>query len=167
MKHFAALLLFAAAPALAAPPAGFADRVEKLRTEAGIPGMSVAIVEQGKPVMAQGFGVRKLGTTDKVDAHTIFQTGSTGKALTAAALAQLVDQGKIGWDDPVIQHLPWFRMYDPYVTREITVRDLLVHRSGLGLGAGDLMFVPRTYLSRKESVKRIANIKPATSFRSG
>ena len=88
MKHFAALLLFAAAPALAAPPAGFADRVEKLRTEAGIPGMSVAIVEQGKPVMAQGFGVRKLGTTDKVDAHTIFQTGSTGKALTAAALAQ-------------------------------------------------------------------------------
>lgn len=167
MKHLAALLLFAAAPALAAPPAGFAERVEKLRAEAGVPGLSVAIVEQGRPTMAQGFGVRKLGGNAKVDEHTIFQTGSTGKALTAAALALLVDQGKIGWDDPVIDHIPWFRMYDAYVTREITVRDLLVHRSGLGLGAGDLMFVPRTNLSRKESVKRIANIKPATSFRSG
>lgn len=167
MKRLAALLLFAAAPALAAPPAGFAERVEKLRVEAGVPGLAVAIVEQGKPTMSQGFGVRKLGESARVDEHTIFQTGSTGKALTAAALALLVDQGKIGWDDRVIDHIPWFRMYDATVTREITVRDLLVHRSGLGLGAGDLMFVPRTNLTRKESVKRIANIKPATSFRSG
>lgn len=167
MKHFAALLLFAAAPALAAPPADFAQRLETLRTRAGIPGLSIAIVEQGKPVMAEGFGVRKLGGDQPVDSHTIFQTGSTGKALTAAALALLVDQGKIGWDDRVIDHIPWFRMYDAYVTREITIRDLLVHRSGLGLGAGDLMFVPRTNLTRKESVQRIANIKPATSFRSG
>ena len=76
-------------------------------------------------------------------------------------------QGKIGWDDKVIDRLPGFQMYDPWVTREMTIRDLLVHRSGLGLGAGDLLFVPRTNLSRAESVKRLRYIKPATSFRSG
>src|SRR3546814_3852284 len=86
--------------------------------------------------------------------------------MTAAALAVLVDEGKIGWDDPVIQHMPWFRMYDPWVTREITIRDLLVHRSGLGLGQGDLMFVPRTHLTRKQTVERVAYLKPKTSFRS-
>ena len=75
--------------------------------------------------------------------------------------------GKIGWDDRVIDRLPGFQMYDPWVTREITIRDLLVHRSGLGLGEGDLMFVPRTNLSRAESVRRLRYLKPATSFRSG
>jgi CubicO group peptidase (beta-lactamase class C family) len=103
----------------------------------------------------------------RVDADTIFPTGSTGKAFTAAALATLVDAGKIAWDDKVIDRLPGFQMYDPWVTREITIRDLLVHRSGLGLGAGDLMFVPRGSISRAEAVKRLRNIKPATSFRSG
>ena len=77
-----------------------------------------------------------------MDADTIFPNGSTGKAFTSAGLAILVDQGRIGWDDKVIDHMPWFRMYDPWVTREITVRDLLVHRSGLGLGAGDLLAAP-------------------------
>ena len=76
-------------------------------------------------------------------------------------------QGKIGWDDKVIDHLPGFQMYDPWVTREMTIRDLLVHRSGLGLGAGDLLFVPRTNLTRAESVRRLRYMKPATSFRSG
>ena len=75
--------------------------------------------------------------------------------------------GKIGWDDKVIDRLPGFQMYDPWVTREMTIRDLLVHRSGLGLGAGDLLFVPRTNLTRAESVRRLRYIKPATSFRSG
>jgi CubicO group peptidase (beta-lactamase class C family) len=101
-----------------------------------------------------------------VDADTLFQTGSTGKAVTAAALAVLVDEGRISWDDPVIKHMPWFRMYDPWVTREITIRDLLVHRSGLGLGQGDLMLVPRTRLTRRETVERVAHLKPKTSFRS-
>ena len=110
--------------------------------EHGVPGMAIAIVEDGKPVLAKGYGVRKLGSPERVDADTIFPTGSTGKAITTAALAVLVDDGKMKWDDKVIDHMPWFRMYDPWVTREMTVRDLLVHRSGLGLGAGDLMFVP-------------------------
>jgi CubicO group peptidase (beta-lactamase class C family) len=156
-----------ACAALAAPPKNFERRVEAVRTEIGVPGMAIAIVENGKITFARGFGVKQLGKTDPVDADTIFPTGSTGKALTVAALATLVDAGKIGWDDKVIDRLPGFEMYDPWVTREITIRDLLVHRSGLGLGAGDLMFVPRTNLTRAESVRRLRYIKPATSFRSG
>lgn len=167
-RHLLALPLLAlAAPALADPPAGLDAKVEQIRQQTGAPGIAVAIVEHGKTTLAKGWGVRKIGEPAKVDADTIFQTGSTGKAFTAAALAILVDQGKIGWDDKVIDHMAWFRMYDPWVTREITVRDLLVHHSGLGLGAGDLLFVPRGSLSRKETVKRLAYIKPATSFRSG
>jgi CubicO group peptidase (beta-lactamase class C family) len=155
------------ASVFAAPPADFEARVEKLRKDVGVPGMSVVIVENGKVTMAKGFGVRALGGSEPVDADTIFPTGSTGKAVTSAALAVLVDRGKIGWDDKVIDHLPDFAMYDPWVTREITIRDLLVHRSGLGLGEGDLLFVPRGGLSRAESVKRIRYLKPATSFRYG
>ena len=167
MIRLLTVLLLLAGPAAAAPPSGFAARVEALRVAAGVPGMSVAIVENGAPTLIQGFGVRALGGAAKVDAATIFPNGSTGKAFTTAALATLVDAGRIGWDDHVIDRLPWFRMYDPWVTREMTIRDLLVHRSGLGLGEGDLLFVPRASLSRRESVRRLAFLKPATSFRSG
>lgn len=160
-------LLITASCAAAAPPDGFDARVEALRKAAGVPGMTIAIVENGKPTLTRGFGLRRLGAPERVDADTIFPTGSTGKAVTTAALATLVDAGKIGWDDKVVDHLPGFQMYDPWVTREITIRDLLVHRSGLGYGAGDLLFVPRSNLSRAETVRRIRFIKPATSFRSG
>jgi CubicO group peptidase (beta-lactamase class C family) len=164
---FALISLALAGIAVSQPPAGFGQRVETLRKQIGVPGMAVAIVENNKVTFAQGFGSRALGKPERVDADTIFPTGSTGKAFTVAALGILVDQGRIGWDDKVIDHLPGFQMYDPWVTREMTIRDLLVHRSGLGLGAGDLMFVPRTNLSRAESVRRLRYIKPATSFRSG
>jgi len=168
MKRIAlATLALACSTALAAPPEGFEQRVETLRKEIGVPGMAVAIVEDDKVTFAKGFGIKKLGSPETVDADTIFPTGSTGKAFTTADLAILVDQGKLGWDDKVTDRLPGFEMYDPWVTREMTVRDLLVHRSGLGLGAGDLMFVPRSNLSRAESVRRLRYIKPATSFRSG
>jgi CubicO group peptidase (beta-lactamase class C family) len=163
----ALLVWTVAAAANAAPPAGFEARVDKLRKQVGVPGMAIAIVENDNVTLAKGFGVSALGDAVAVDADTIFPTGSTGKAFTVAALGILVDQGRIGWDDKVIDHLPWFQMYDPWVTREITIRDLLVHRSGLGLGAGDLLMVPRTNLSRAESVRRLRYIKPATSFRSG
>lgn len=162
----AVLALSLAAPLSAAPPAGFAGEVERLRQDIGIPGMAISIVEDGEVTFDQGFGVRKLGGIEPVDAQTIFPNGSTGKAFTTAALALLVDQGKIAWDDPVIKHMPWFAMYDPWVTREMTVRDLLVHRSGLGLGEGDLLLVPRSDRSRRESVERLRYLKPATSFRS-
>lgn len=158
--------MLVAAPVHAAPPEGFEARVEELRKAAGVPGMYVAVVEQGKPTLARGFGVRKLGDPAPVGPDTIFPTGSTGKAVTVAALATLVDAGKIGWDDKVIDRLPGFQMYDAWVTREMTIRDLLVHRSGLGLGAGDLLFVPRTNIPRAEAVRRLRYIKPATSFRS-
>ncbi|MBV7257138.1 serine hydrolase [Pacificimonas sp. WHA3] len=155
-----------AAPGLAEPPSGFGSRVERLRLDAGVPGMAIAIVENGRTSLVKGWGVRKQGDASPVDADTIFPTGSTAKAFTATALATLVDEGRLDWDDRVIDHMPWFAMYDAWVTREITVRDLLVHRSGLGLGAGDLLFVPRSRLTRRQTVERLRYLEPATSFRS-
>ena len=160
------LLLLMPGAALADPPSELAQRVESLRQRFGSPGAAVAIVENGRTTFAQGFGVTDLANRRTVNADTNFFTGSTGKAFTAAALAVLVDQGKLRWDDRVIDHMPDFRMYDPWVTREMTVRDLLAHRSGLGLGAGDLLFVPRSNLSRDEVMRRLRHIRPATSFRS-
>lgn len=165
-RALTAWLLLSAAPLWAAPPADLDTVVETMRQQVGATGVAIAVVEKGETTLAKGWGVRKLGDAAQVDADTVFQTGSTGKAVTAAALALLVDDGRIAWDDPVIRHMPWFRMYDPWVTREMTVRDLLVHRSGLGLGQGDLMMVPRTKLTRRQTVERVAFLKPRTSFRS-
>jgi len=148
-------------------PAGLDARVEQAMRSRDVPGMAISIVKDGRIVHAKGYGVRRLGSSERVDADTIFPTGSTGKAVTAAALAILVDDGKLGWDDKVIDHLPEFRMHDPWVTREMTVGDLLLHRSGLGLGAGDLLFIPRTSRSRGDIVRALRDIRPATSFRSG
>ena len=146
-------LVIGATTASAAPPDGFEQRVEQLRKEFGVPGVAIAIVEDGKVTLAHGWGCETSRTNQPVDADTIFFTGSTGKAFTDAALATLVDQGKIKWDDKVIDHMPDFRMWDPWVTREMTIRDLLVHRSGFGLGEGDLLS-SRTALcrARKRSV---------------
>ena len=160
-------LALTASAAISAPPAEFDARVESLRQSTGGVGMAIAIVEDGKTTFARGYGVRKLGSFEKVDADTIFLTGSTGKAFTSVALATLVDAGKLKWDDRVVDRLPGFQMYDPYVTREMTVRDLLTHRSGLGLGQGDLMYIPRGSISRAEIVRRVRYLKPVTSFRSG
>ena len=159
------VLTLAAASAFAAPPQGLDARVESLRQSIGVPGIAVAIVEGGKVTHARGYGVRKLGEAAPVDADTLFPIGSTTKAMTVAALATLVDAGKIGWDDRVVDRLPGFQMYDPWVTREMTIRDLLVHRSGLGLGQGDLLFIPRSSLSRAESVRRLRYLQPQSSFR--
>ena len=155
------------AAAAVCPAQDYVDQVvERVRHEFEVPGIAVAIVKDGNVVLAKGYGVRKLGEPAPVTSHSLFRIASNTKAFTAAALAMLVDEGKIRWDDAVIQHLPGFQMYDPYVTRELTVRDLLVHRSGLGLGAGDLMFFPPSDLSREEIVRRLRFVKPATSFRS-
>jgi CubicO group peptidase (beta-lactamase class C family) len=131
-----------------------------------VPGVAVGVVKDGKLVYAQGFGVRKLGESAPVTPDTLFGIASHTKAFTAAALAILVDEGKLKWDDPVVDHLPHFQMHDPYVTREMTIRDLLSHRCGLSLGAGDLMFWPPSDLSREDIVTRLRYVKPATSFRS-
>ena len=131
-----------------------------------VPGVGLAIVKDGQVVLARGYGVRKLGDPTPVDARTLFGIASNTKAFTATSLGLLVEEGKLEWDAPVIRYLPWFQMWDPWVTRELTVRDLLVHRSGLGLGAGDLLWWPPTPLDRTEIARRLRFIKPATSFRS-
>jgi CubicO group peptidase (beta-lactamase class C family) len=138
----------------------------RILREFAVPGLAVAVVKDGQVVWSKGYGVRKLGEAAPVDEHTLFGIASNSKAFTAAALAMMVDEGKLRWDDRVIEHLPQFQMYDPYVTRELTVRDLLTHRSGLGLGAGDLMFWPGTDFKRAEIIQRIRFLKPASSFRS-
>jgi CubicO group peptidase (beta-lactamase class C family) len=146
-------------------PADLDDYAARAMKTFDVPGMALAIVKDGKVVVAKGYGVRKLGEATPVDANTLFGIGSNTKAFTAAALATLVDGGKIHWDDPVNDHLPGFVMNAPYVSKEMQIRDLLCHRSGLGLGEGDLMFWPHTTFTREEVVYRLRYLKPATSFR--
>jgi CubicO group peptidase (beta-lactamase class C family) len=162
---WAALLLGGAAQA--SPPADIDDYVARAMQTFEAPGLALAIVEGDKTTHAKGYGVRKLGESRKADERTLFPIGSCTKAFTAAALALLVDDGKLGWDDKVTDKLPGFRLYDPYATAELTVRDLLAHRSGLGLGAGDLLWLPATDYSRRQLMHQLRYIKPATSFRSG
>ena len=148
------------------PPAGFDAYIQRVMQTFTVPGLSVAIVKDGKVVLAKGYGVRRMGERAPADARTRFGIASNTKLFTATALALLVEEGKIEWDKPVVDYLPAFAMSDPYVTRELTVRDLLVHRSGLGLGAGDLLWWPPSTYTRKEIARRIRYIPLATSFRS-
>lgn len=140
--------------------------VARVMRDFEVPGIALAVVKDGKILLARGYGVRTLGNPASVDERTLFGIASNTKAFTATALGILVEEGKLQWDAPVINYLPWFQMYDPFVTRELTIRDLLVHRSGLGLGAGDLLWWPTSTYDRKEVARRLRYIKPATSFRS-
>lgn len=162
-----AVAIVAFAPAHAAPPSDLDRYVKRVFDTFETPGLAIAIAERGKPTVLRTYGVRRMGEPAKVDEHTMFSMGSTTKAFTSALLAMLVDEGKLSWDDKVVDLVPGFRMYDPYASAEMTVRDLLVHRSGLGLGAGDLLFVPETTLTRAQIVEKLRYIKPARSFRSG
>lgn len=159
------VLAASAVSAVAAPPADIDAYVAKAMETFGNPGLSLAIVEDGKIVKAKGYGVRKMGTNLVADEHTAFPIGSETKAFTSAALAILVDQKKLKWSDLVKDKLPGFQMYDPYVTDHMTVRDLLTHRSGLSLGEGDLLIVPDTNRSRADIVHALRYLKPATGFR--
>ncbi|NII73054.1 CubicO group peptidase (beta-lactamase class C family) [Dyella sp. SG562] len=180
----AALLAFAASPVWAQPPLpdsapaasasaalpaqlqDFTAYVDSARKQFEVPGIAVAIVKDGKVVLEQGFGEKEAGKSGAVDAHTLFAIASNTKAFTAASLQILAERGKLKMDDRVIDHLPWFQMSDPYVTREMRIRDLLAHRSGLGLGAGDLLYWPPTKYSTREVVQRLREVPLATSFRS-
>ena len=157
--------LFAASHAHAAPPADVDVYVAKAMETFCAPGLSLAIVENGKPIVARGYGVRDITTHAPVNERTAFPIGSESKAFTAAALAILVDRGKLKWTDRVVDRLPGFQMYDPYATEHMTVRDLLTHRSGLGLGEGDLLIVPTTNRTRADIVHALRYLKPATGFR--
>src|SRR6202140_4136357 len=163
---FVVFFLASSAWAQSAPPADLDAYVAASMKTFDVPGMAVAIVKDGKILVAKGYGVRKLGDPTPVDEFTLFGIGSNTKAFTTAALATLVDESKLSWDDPVYQRLPGFVMYDPSVSHEMTIRDLLTHRSGMGLGEGDLLFWPHSTYTREEVIYRLRFMKPASSFRS-
>lgn len=131
------------------------------------PGIAVAIVRKGQTPWLKGYGVRTMGKADPVDAHTRFGIASNSKAFTGAALAMLVEEKKLGWDEPLVKYLPEFRMADPAVTGMFTVRDLLVHRSGLPLGAGDLMYFPQSSADSAQVMRALRFLQPARGFRTG
>lgn len=142
------------------------DLVNRTMKTFNVPGIAVAIVKDGKVVISKGYGVTNIKTQQKVDGNTLFGIASNSKAFTSAALAMLVDEKKINWDDKVIKYIPEFKMYNDYVTNEFTIRDLLTHRSGLGLGAGDLMIWPDGHnFTPKDIIKNIHFLKPISSFR--
>jgi CubicO group peptidase (beta-lactamase class C family) len=163
-----ALLIFSSST-LAQTLAERLKEIDEYAAKAGrewnVPGFSMAIVKDDKVVFAKGYGVRELGKPEPVDKDTLFAVASNTKAFTSAALATLVDEGKLKWDDPVTKYLPYFQLYDPYVTREMTVRDLLSHRSGLATFGGDLLWYDTTY-SRDEVIRRVRFLKPVYGFRS-
>ncbi len=130
-----------------------------------VPGMAVAIVKDGQVIFEKGYGVRNTDDQTSVDQHTAFAIASNTKSVTAAALAMLVDEGRLNWDDPVQKYLPFFQLYDPYVSANLTVRDLLCHRSGLATFSGDLIWYGSTY-TRKEVLERARFLKPVAGFRS-
>ena len=143
--------------------AGFDAYIAKAVQDWRTPGLAIAVVKDGQVVFSKGYGVRELGKPQTVDAHTLFAIGSTTKAMTAALVGMLVDEGKVEWDDPVIKHLPWFQVKDPYLTREITVRDLLTHRAGIG--NADYLWYGQT-TSARDILQRVRFIEPSYSLRS-
>ncbi|MBI4541083.1 MAG: serine hydrolase [Gemmatimonadetes bacterium] len=162
---FMALLLVVglrSAPAQPAPLSGLDAYVEQAMQAWGVPGLAIAVVKNDQMVYARGFGVKELGKPDRVDEHSLFAVGSTSKAFTAAAVGMLVDEGRLGWDDRVVERLPGFQLYDPYVTREMRVRDLLTHRSGLS--RGDRLWYGSTY-DREEILRRVRYLQPTWGFR--
>jgi CubicO group peptidase (beta-lactamase class C family) len=132
--------------------------------ETGVPGMAIAVVHKDRVVYLKGFGVRQAGKPDLVDADTVFQLASVSKPVASTVLAALVGEKVIGWDDRVIDHDPGFRLADPWVTRNITLRDLLCHRGGLPEHAGDLL--EDLGYGRAEVLRRLRYVSPAGSFRS-
>ena len=144
------------------PLAGLDEAIESARQQWHAPGLAVAIVKDDQVVYARGFGTKHLGRNDPVDEHTVFTLASTSKAFTAMALGMLVEDGKLKWDDPVVKHLPEFRVADPYVTREVTIRDLLVHRTGIE--TMDILWM-RGFDTRT-SIEHMQYAKQASSLRS-
>jgi CubicO group peptidase (beta-lactamase class C family) len=169
------LLVFVPAPGAAATQAAAAAAdtsttalssldafIESAMKDWRVPGMSLAIVRDGDVVLARGYGLRTTGKTDPVDGDTIFAIGSSSKAFTGACVGLLVDQKKVGWDDPVTKHLPWFALHDAYATRDLTVRDLLTHRSGIA--RADQLWYGSGF-DRAEILHRFREVEPSWGFR--
>ena len=133
-----------------------------------VPGVALGVVKDGAVVHARGYGLRQLGRPQPVDGATLFRIASNSKAMTTAALAMLVDQGELAWDDKVVDYIPAFALHDEWIGREFNVVDLLTHRSGLGLGAGDLMLWPKpNSFTRDDVIRGLRYFEPAGDFRAG
>ena len=145
------------------PLDAFDDYVANAVRDWEVPGLAIAVVKNGQVVFSKGYGVRELGKPDLVDRQTLFAIGSTTKAMVAASIGMLVDEGKLGWNDAVTNHLPDFQLYDPYVTREVTVRDLVTHRAGLG--NADFLWYGQE-ATRQDILHRLRYLPPQTSMRS-
>lgn len=139
---------------------------ERASKEWNTPGMSIGIVRDGKIIFSKGYGVLEAGNTRQPDGNTLYAIASNSKAFTSTLIAMLVQEGKINWDDKVKKYLPWFELYDPWVSNETTVRDLLCHRVGLGTYSGDIIWY-KSDLTSEEVVKRVKYLSPKFDFRSG
>ncbi len=148
---------------LRAPLDGLDEYIEAALKEWEVPGLALAVVKDDKVILARGYGTRVSGEDEPVDGQTVFAIGSASKAFTTTALAMLVEKGKLNWGDKATQHLEHFQLNDPYVTRELTVADILTHRSGLS--RGDLLWYASDF-TRDEILERVRHLEPTWSFRS-
>jgi CubicO group peptidase (beta-lactamase class C family) len=144
--------------------AGIDSTIESAMRQWEVPGFALAIVHGDSVIYARGFGVTRAGGAEPVDAHTLFAIASTTKAMTTAALGMLVDEGRLGWDDPVYRHLPLLQLRDPFITRELTVRDLVTHRAGIS--RNDELWISAPF-SRAEVLERARHLSSAGGFRAG
>ena len=168
MKRLLVLLAVWSPAAHAAPDTASVDTaVQQTFERYQLPGLAVGVIRDGEVVYTRTLGELRAGSGEKIDRDTLFKIASNSKAMTAGVLARLVDAGKLEWDDPVTKHLPQFHMHDPWVTQQMQVRDLLIHNSGLGLGAGDLMLWPEpNRFTRDDIIAGLQHLKPTHSFRS-
>lgn len=140
--------------------------LEKMTANWDVPSMSIGIVKDGKLVFSKGYGVKEVGKKAKPDKNTLYAIASNSKAFTSAIIAQLVQEGKLDWNDKVVDYLSYFEMSEPWITNHVTIRDLLSHRVGLGTFSGDVIWY-KSGLTPKEIIERIKNIPPAYDFRAG
>jgi len=159
-----ALAALIATPALAQLPPGLDEYIEHARVAWDVPGIAVTVVRDGRVVAAKGYGVRTLGKEARVDENTMFDIASLAKSFTAAAVATLVDDGTMRWDDPVRRWLPQLEFSDPYRTQNVTMRDLLAHR--VGVEPGNFVFRFTNY-STAEVLRRVRFLKEREPFRAG
>ena len=147
-------------------PTQIDNLVEKVLKAFDVPGISIGIIKDDKLIFAKGYGVRSLDSKKPMDENTLVGIASNSKSFTSAALGILIDEGKLTWDTKVTDIIPEFKMYNPYVTEEFTITDLLTHRSGLGLGAGDLMMWPdSSNFTKADIIHNLRYLKPVSSFR--
>lgn len=167
ISFFSLMCFLSTHPLIAQNRSNYIDTVALRALKAfNVPGMAVAVVKDGKVVHMKGYGVASLNTGKSVDANTLFAVASNSKAFTAAALGILVDEGKLSWNTRVADIIPEFRLYNSYVTEDFNIKDLLCHRSGMGLGAGDLMIWPDSAsFSTSEIIHNLRYLKQVSSFR--